>query len=85
MTRSLQAIYEQGVLRPLEPLPFREQQEVTVTVSDEADGEWLDSAFLRHLELQADESISLERVRAGLAKIPGSMAADFQSERDDRL
>jgi len=84
MTRSLQAIYERGVLRPLEHLPFREQQEVTVTVSDEAGGDWLDSAFLTHLETQADDSVTLERVRAGLAKISGSMVEDFQKERDDR-
>ena len=85
MTRSLQAIYEKGVLRPLEPLPLQERQEVTVTVTDEGDGEWLDSAFLRHLELQADESVTIEQVRAALAKIPGSMVEDFRRERDDRF
>jgi predicted DNA-binding antitoxin AbrB/MazE fold protein len=36
MTRSLQAIYEKGVLRPLEPLDLREQQRVTVAITDEA-------------------------------------------------
>lgn len=85
MTRSLKAVYEQGVLRPLEPLPLKEHQQVTVTVSDEEDGDWLDSAFLRYLETQADDSVSLEQVRAGLAKIPGSMAPDFRGERDDRI
>ena len=85
MTRSLQAIYEKGVLRPLEPLPFQEHQPETVTVSDQADGDWLDAALLRHLETQADESVTLEQVRAALAKIPGSMAEDFHRERDDRF
>jgi predicted DNA-binding antitoxin AbrB/MazE fold protein len=85
MTRSLQAIYEKGVLRPLEPLPLAEHQEVTVTVSDQVDGDWLDSTFLRYLETQADESVTIEQVRAALAKIPGSMVDDFRRERDDRL
>lgn len=84
MTRSLKAIYEKGVLRPLEPLVLKEHQQVTVTVSDEEDGNWVDSAFLRYLEAEADDSVTLEQVRAALAKIPGSMASDFRKERDDR-
>jgi predicted DNA-binding antitoxin AbrB/MazE fold protein len=84
MTRSLQAVYEHGVLRPLEPLPLKEQQQVSVTVSDLEEGDWLDAPFLRYLETQADDSVTLEQVRSALAKIPGSMAADFRSERDER-
>jgi predicted DNA-binding antitoxin AbrB/MazE fold protein len=84
MTRSLKAVYEKGVLRPLEPLPLKEHQQVTVTVSDEEDGSWIDTGFLRYLEAQADESVTLEHVRTALAKIPGSMTPDFRKERDDR-
>jgi len=83
MTRSLQAIYEKGVLRPLEPLALQEHQLVTVTVSDQEDGDWVDTAFLRYLETQADESVTLEQVRSALAKIPGSMVEDFRRERDE--
>ncbi len=79
------AVPENGVLRPLEPLPLREHQEVTLTVSDSEQGDWLDEAFLRHLEIQADESVTLEEVRTALAKIPGSMVEDFRKERDDRF
>ena len=42
MTQSLQAVYEKGVLRPLEPLSLEEHQQVTVTVADSEDGD-LDS------------------------------------------
>jgi predicted DNA-binding antitoxin AbrB/MazE fold protein len=84
MTQSLQAVFENGVLRPLEPLHLKEQQQVTVTVSDD-EGDWLDTSFLRYLETQADESTTLEEVRSALAKIPGSMVADFRSERDERI
>lgn len=84
MTRSLQAIYEKGVLRPLEPLLLEEQQQVTVTLSDESGEELLDAGFLSYLESQADNSITLEQVRAGLAKIPAGMTEDFRNERNER-
>jgi predicted DNA-binding antitoxin AbrB/MazE fold protein len=86
MTRSLQAIFENGVLRPLEPLPLKEHQQVTLTLSDQegANGNWLDTAFLESLEQEADDSVELSRVREGLSKISGSMVEDFQRERDDR-
>jgi len=83
MTRSLRAVYENGVLRPLEPLPLKEHQQVTVTVSDHEE-DWLDATFLRYLERHADESVTLEQVRSALAKIPGSMVDDFRAERDER-
>jgi predicted DNA-binding antitoxin AbrB/MazE fold protein len=35
MTKQLEVVYEFGVLRPLEPLPFAEQQHLVVTVTDE--------------------------------------------------
>ncbi len=84
MTRNLQAVYEQGVLRPLEPLALKEHQQVTVIVSDQEEGSWVDASFLRYLETQADESVTLEQVRSALAKIPGSMVEDFRRERDER-
>jgi len=37
MTRTIEAVYESGVLRPLEPLPFAENQRVLVTVSEKAE------------------------------------------------
>lgn len=84
MTYSLQAVYEQGVLRPLEPLLLKERQQVTVTVSDAESGAWLDPVFMQYLEAEADESATLEQVRSALAKIPGSMTEDFRKERDER-
>jgi predicted DNA-binding antitoxin AbrB/MazE fold protein len=85
MTRKLHAVYEQGVLRPLEPLDLREQQLVTVVLTDEAPPEpWLDAEYLAACAAEADEGVSLEEVRAALAKIPGSLTADFIAEREDR-
>jgi predicted DNA-binding antitoxin AbrB/MazE fold protein len=84
MTRSFKAIYEKGVLRPLEPLPLAEHQQVTVTVSDSPEPDMSDTAFLKYLEAEADDSVSLEHVRSALAKITGSMTQDFVGERDER-
>jgi predicted DNA-binding antitoxin AbrB/MazE fold protein len=85
MTRTLQAVYQGGVLRPLEPLDLPEQQLVHVTISDEAPPEpWLDSECLAACAAEADDSVTLEEVRAALAKIPGSLTEDFIAEREDR-
>lgn len=84
MTQSLQAVYEGGVLRLLEPLLLEEHQQVTITVFDQRDEDWHDPSFLRYLETQADDSIDINHVRSGLAKIPGSLVDDFRSERDER-
>lgn len=34
MIRTIEVVYESGVLRPLEPLPFAENQRLMVTVSE---------------------------------------------------
>ena len=87
MTRNLKAVYENGVLRPLEALPFREQELVNVTVSDGATipDELVDSEFLADCQALADDSVTLDQVRAALAKIPGSMAEQIIRDRDDRV
>jgi predicted DNA-binding antitoxin AbrB/MazE fold protein len=87
MTRNLKAIYENGVLRPLEALPFSENQLVTVTVSDSpgVPDELIDSEFLAECQAIADDSVTLEQVRKALAKIPGSMAEQISRDRDDRV
>jgi hypothetical protein len=85
MTRTLQAVYEHGVLRPLEPLQLREQQVVTLSIAgDEPDEPWLDTECLAACAREAGDRVSLDEVRAALAKIPGSLTDDFRAEREDR-
>jgi predicted DNA-binding antitoxin AbrB/MazE fold protein len=86
MARTLEAVYENGVLRPLEPLALEEHQHVQVTVSPmaPADEEALDLEYLRSLERTLIPEVSLEEVRRRLAKIPGTMTADFIAEREGR-
>src|SRR5438105_3394107 len=75
MGKSLKAVYENGVLRPLDPAAFREHQVISLTVCDlaAATEALLDADFLRHCETLADDSVTIEQVRAALAKIPGSL------------
>ena len=90
MTRQIEAVYENGVLRPLEPLPLKEHQKVSVTVSDTEDphAPMIDYAFVesarREIE-QADHIPNLEEVRSILSRMPSSLAADIGDEREDRF
>jgi predicted DNA-binding antitoxin AbrB/MazE fold protein len=82
MRKSVEVIYENGVFRPLEPVELSEHQRMRVTLEEEAD--WLDTAYIEWCAREADDRITLEAVRQALAKIPGSLTADFIAERDDR-
>jgi predicted DNA-binding antitoxin AbrB/MazE fold protein len=82
MKKSVEAIYENGVFRPLEPVDLPEHQRVQVTVADEDD--WLDRDYIQWAANQVQETVSLDAVRKALAKIPGSLTADFIAEREDR-
>jgi predicted DNA-binding antitoxin AbrB/MazE fold protein len=86
MEKTVQAVYEQGVLRPLEPIALEERQEVTVTISDQANAprhhsllvspeEWADAA---------SDNVSLDEVRHALAPIHGSLSEAVIEERRDR-
>jgi hypothetical protein len=88
MTKSLRAVYENGVLRPLEPLDLPEHQSVDLVLTpsffESPNGEpWLDTECLELCAVDTDESISLEAVRQALSKIPGSLTAEFVAERDE--
>ena len=86
MEKTVQAVYENGVLRPLEPIPLEDRQEVTVTISDEGNiprdhpllaspDEWADAAR---------DPISLDQVRRALATIRGSVSDAVIEQRRDR-
>lgn len=86
MEKTVQAVYEDGVLRPLEPVPLEDRQEVTVTISD-ASSIPSDHPLLASPEEWADaaqDSISLDEVRRALATIRGSLSEAVINERRDR-
>ena len=84
------AVYENGVLKPLQPLGLAEHEHVSVTVIKTAlapGSPQLDIAYLENLQadlLHAGPAPGIEEVRRRLSKIPGSMTADFIAERERR-
>lgn len=80
MAQSLEAVYENGVLRLLEPTSLLEHQRVTLII-ETTDEPWLDKECLASSAQEADDSVSLETVQQALSKIPGSLTCDFIAER----
>lgn len=79
MTYQFDAIYDNGVLRPLEPVVLPDQSRVKVTV------EATESAVVE-AELLASQKAALQSLRAELAKIPQHQNNDGWSVRDhDKL
>lgn len=78
MREQIEVVYENGVLRPLGPLPghVQEHQHLTVTIegSDGAD-RWL---------ADADPTVSLDAVRQALSKVQGTLAQWVHAEREER-
>jgi predicted DNA-binding antitoxin AbrB/MazE fold protein len=78
MREQIEVVYENGVFRPLGPLPgqLHENQHLTVTI-DGTNGanNWL---------ADADPNVSLEAVRQALAKFPGTLAQAVHAEREER-
>lgn len=81
MTKRVEAIYENGVLRPLEPVNLPEHQRVTVTLHAPEE-DWLDTEFMDSCAAEVKERVGLEEVRRILAKVPDSLAEAIVAERD---
>ncbi len=85
MERRLRAVYKEGVLRPLEPLPLQEMQQVTVTVTDVPADDYLAGYFTpEEWALAAHDGITWDDVRQTLAKIPGSLSEAVIAQRQER-
>ncbi len=78
-----EAVFENGVLKPLELLPLREHERVKVTVSRTTDDSWLDNDFMNACAAEADPTVTLEQVRQRLSKISGSMDAAIAEDRGE--
>jgi Protein of unknown function DUF104 len=86
MEKTVQAVYEQGVLHPLEPLPLEERQQVTVTISD-APATAPNHPLLVSPEewaAAATDDIGLDEVRRALSTIRGSLSEAVLEERRER-
>ena len=85
-SRQFDAIYENGVLRPLGPVDLPEHQRLCVVVKQPAHGlaEVLDWDAHQLAATEGDDRVSLEEVQRALAKIDGSMAEAVSAQRDER-
>jgi predicted DNA-binding antitoxin AbrB/MazE fold protein len=88
MIQEVEAVYEHGVLRPLEPLTtLAESQRVKLTISDaKAASGRQDLEFLEWAQAEVaamPHTPSLEEVQKIMSKIPGSLVEDFASEREE--
>ena len=88
MIQHVEAIYECGVLRPLQALSLAESQRVSVTISDSpAAHRKSDLEFLNEVRAEAAllrDVPTLEEVQRAMSKIPGSLTEDFIAEREVR-
>jgi len=91
MTKQVDAIYENGMLRPLEPLPLAEYQHVRITIVAMEDGPLasiVDNDFLERArkEVAAAKHIpTLEEVQRLTADDPTSWAEAIIAAREDRF
>jgi hypothetical protein len=87
MHQQIEVVFENGVLRPIGPLPdeLHERQHYTVTIGTPLSrADRLDAACLAAARRDADATVSLEEARRILAKVPGSLADAVRAEREER-
>ncbi len=90
MPLRVDAVYENGVLRPLQPLDLKEHERVLVSVVKAAPALGRSTLAVEYIEnvkreLQdAEPAPGLEEVRRRMAKIEGSMAAEIVADRGER-
>jgi predicted DNA-binding antitoxin AbrB/MazE fold protein len=87
MQHKVEAVYENGVFRPLQPVSFKEAEQVTLTISDRARGlsrRDLDVVERARRELAAfGRTPKIEELRSALAAIPGKLSDDIIRDRGD--
>jgi predicted DNA-binding antitoxin AbrB/MazE fold protein len=87
MRREIRAIYENGVLRPIEPLELEEQQSVRVTIDDgDPLGDLIDTEFMEWCARKSEGEVpSIEAVRQMLSKIKDSMTDVIIAGREEHF
>jgi len=91
MAIQVDAVYENGVLKPLHPLDLAEHEQVVVVIKeseDESDDEAVQKAtFLENFRKEIDMNVpvlSLEEVRKILSKVPESLSEEIVASRGER-
>ena len=87
MQKTFEAVYENGVLRPLETLALANRQHVQVTIAAMPELANEVAAYFEPEEWEASkhDDISLDVVRRALSSIRGSLSEAVTASRDERL
>lgn len=86
MSQHVRAIFENGVLKPLDPLDLEEEEVVSVSVEKLVEnGRPDEDSYQPLIADDGDPNISWQEVQAVLAKLPGSLANDFDRQREERF
>jgi predicted DNA-binding antitoxin AbrB/MazE fold protein len=83
MEKTLQAVYKDGVLQPMEPLCLEQMQQVTVTITDLAPiDEDLAGYFTpEEWSAAARDDMAWDDVRQALSRISGSLSDAVIAQR----
>lgn len=84
MQKTFEAVYENGVLRPMVPLPLANAQHVQVTIL-EADTDIASYFDAHEWEASKHDEVSLQELRVALSSIPGSLSDAVIASREERL
>ena len=82
MIQQFDAVYENGVLRPTQPLRLSEHERVRVMVVPDGDEDLLDQDF-NSSDDELDASVTLEQVHAVMSKIRASMDSAIDELRGE--
>ena len=83
MRKQIEAIYENGVLRPLGSADLEEHQRYILEIEPiEGNEPQLDEEFIASCAPENGRDVSIEEVREALSSIPGSLSDDIRAERD---
>ena len=86
MEKTVQAVYDNGVLQPLEALQLEEKQQVTVTITDPRFVAQDVAGYFSAEEWAAasHDTVSLDEVRQALSTISGSLSDAVIAQRQER-
>jgi len=86
MEKRLQAVYRDGVLRPLESVQLEESQQVSVTIGDPTAVDQDIAGYFTPEEWAeaVHDDISLDEVRRALSTISGSLSEAVIALRQER-
>ena len=86
MQKTFEAVYENGILRPLEALELANSEHVQVTISSLPEPAGDLAAYFEPGEWEASkrDDITLDEVRRALSSIRGSLSDTVIASRDER-